>query len=547
MVTRDLKKYLDMINSQEYLQLLEYYQKETIFDILGVSRQENPHSCFLRWLFDPTSSHGMGDFPLRKLIETLCLCYEKHHASYDDTYFINEKNIFKLSNEKIRRQLGYGEYKIKDTELYREKVIEKQRRADIVIEFDMFDESNQQCCKRIAIIIENKIGSIEHKDQTKFYEKYFKNENIEFGIMAFLQPITNNDLKKLLTEKKKLCSSEEFIYITYQYLMDGVFEPCQIKTNHFLVNEYIKCLGKAINPSSYYNDEEKKVSDKTIVMAVSEKEKELVKTICNAKCEALKTEFEMIINEQEYQIDDVYYTLYCTIASIIQTYEKEFKKIIEDIGSDVIQKVILIINSSLNNYVEFNNKIYRSGQRAESSLGFLAHEMIKHYYTCDKKHLSVSKLKEKINNEIKRTVLKGALITIEEVRELETHDPCVYYGKKNCPIELIKNGKIKDKDKVKFEKWLANCVAYKKKVTTSEEFLSDKYNAGKLYCYDDFIHSFFNYKMRDNGTKDENSKINEYALNHDKTEFYTARIFSKNDIKILAQILEMEDELSWFQ
>lgn len=48
-----------MHNSQEYLQLINYYSTESFFKTLGISREEKVHSNFLAWLLSPQSNHKL--------------------------------------------------------------------------------------------------------------------------------------------------------------------------------------------------------------------------------------------------------------------------------------------------------------------------------------------------------------------------------------------------------------------------------------------------------------------------------------------------------
>ena len=89
----DYKKYLDFINCEEYVKLYEYYQKSTFMDVLGVARQENPHSSFWRGLIDDKKNQGLGKVPLRKLIETVCFAYRKlYEPLLVDSWFCQKSN-----------------------------------------------------------------------------------------------------------------------------------------------------------------------------------------------------------------------------------------------------------------------------------------------------------------------------------------------------------------------------------------------------------------------------------------------------------------------
>ena len=111
--SEDYKKYLDLTNSKEYIELYNYYQKATFMDVLGVSRQENPHSSFWRWLLDNSSNHEMRDFPLKKFIETVCFSYVKLYVSTcekDDAWFQNENNLFNKENKKVLSYIKENKY-----------------------------------------------------------------------------------------------------------------------------------------------------------------------------------------------------------------------------------------------------------------------------------------------------------------------------------------------------------------------------------------------------------------------------------------------------
>ena len=61
------KMILNMYNDSTYQELKAYYDKTTVFNVLGKERSETAHSSFLCWLLDANASHGMGDEPIKKL------------------------------------------------------------------------------------------------------------------------------------------------------------------------------------------------------------------------------------------------------------------------------------------------------------------------------------------------------------------------------------------------------------------------------------------------------------------------------------------------
>ena len=62
------RQILDMYNDSTYQELKAYYEKTTIFNVLGVERSETRHSAFLCWLLNANASHGLGGEPMKKLL-----------------------------------------------------------------------------------------------------------------------------------------------------------------------------------------------------------------------------------------------------------------------------------------------------------------------------------------------------------------------------------------------------------------------------------------------------------------------------------------------
>lgn len=62
------KQLLELYKTTTYQKLNAYYGQNTVFNILGVERSENRHSAFLAWLFNPASTHGLKEIPLRKFL-----------------------------------------------------------------------------------------------------------------------------------------------------------------------------------------------------------------------------------------------------------------------------------------------------------------------------------------------------------------------------------------------------------------------------------------------------------------------------------------------
>lgn len=276
----EFKNYLDLIKNADYLQLHRYYTQTTIFDTLGVARQENPHSSFIKWLLEPDASHQLGYAPMKRFIQTLCLAREKLYIddNNNDLWTGKEpKNFAKLekNDPEVFHALRYGKYDIKNFTIEREHIIEKQRRADIFITFDIVIDTTGDI--PFKLLIENKINSDENDNQTVAYAAGAFGQNQDSVVCCvYLTTYKTSEIKSAVLNKnhkrskKILPASNEFLSLNYQYLLDGVIEPmesvCTEPTAKEWLSEYIRVRGQAIKD----NDNEDPLE---YVMAISQKEK----------------------------------------------------------------------------------------------------------------------------------------------------------------------------------------------------------------------------------------------------------------------------------
>ena len=130
--TFDYKSYMDLLHDEDYIALYDYYSKETLMGILGIARQENPHSSFLRWLLDMNSDHGYGTIPMRNFFHTVCLMNNEIYSGVACENPTDEKNLLSKVNDYILNEIQYGRYEIVKQHIATELVLKGQRRADIV-------------------------------------------------------------------------------------------------------------------------------------------------------------------------------------------------------------------------------------------------------------------------------------------------------------------------------------------------------------------------------------------------------------------------------
>lgn len=249
-------------NNQTYQELKTYYGKTTLFNILKIERNENRHSAFLAWLLDENGSHGLGEGPLKRFMRLL----SKMDNRYNEPFLV-------------------GNYEIENTEIITEKPVKgsdfkKSGRIDIFIDFDyktFFERKEDIYEKRrlnhVHIIIENKVYTDEHDDQTKLYidwaRQEFKGKHNQTIIGVFLAP-----------EKPDKCSGDiegvfNYVKITYQDLLEYVIEPLLLmkmpQEARVFITDYIINLGQPVQDKK---DGDENSSNQDTILAISNENRE---------------------------------------------------------------------------------------------------------------------------------------------------------------------------------------------------------------------------------------------------------------------------------
>ena len=131
-----------MYNNKTYQELKDYYGKTTIFNVLGIERNENRHSSFLRWLLDNRSSHGLGDEPMKKFLRLYAL------------------HMLQNENPALNIMLMAGNYDLEISEIDTEKPVKKSKgdngRIDIWARITITNKEEGNTVS-LVIILENKI------------------------------------------------------------------------------------------------------------------------------------------------------------------------------------------------------------------------------------------------------------------------------------------------------------------------------------------------------------------------------------------------------
>ena len=236
-----------------YQKLNAYYQHNTIYNVLGIERNENRHSAFIAWILNPIESHSLGEIPMRKFLSLIAT--KAYHAKESMT-------------EEVLRHLITGNYKIKSSTIKNEQSIiglinsqrdkfpdivkngvwkdNAQNRFDIwmLLEITLNNSSDKEATWNIPLILENKIYSTEgyhddsEKAQTVRYSKAMKIICKDLGLRDNCQPLMVYLTPAYSAEPK--CKS--FLHLTYQELLDHVISPASMLASSRNISDDAKIL-----------------------------------------------------------------------------------------------------------------------------------------------------------------------------------------------------------------------------------------------------------------------------------------------------------------
>lgn len=183
------------IDGNEDLERLEtILDRFNLFESLGLVRQEIRHSSFIRWILDPSETHGLGDYWLRQFLRR---AIKNAEGSPN-----NAPSLFDLD----------------DWDLGRAEIRKEWHHIDLLI----FDERNQFAC-----VVENKVDSGESAGQLQRYRETVEREFAQYKRMYVF-----------LTISGQAPSDKEYVAMSYGHLA-SVIESA-LRRRESQVNDEIK-------------------------------------------------------------------------------------------------------------------------------------------------------------------------------------------------------------------------------------------------------------------------------------------------------------------
>lgn len=294
------QKIIDFYNSPEFRCLAEHYGRKNLFDILGVSRVELVHSRMLKWILDPSETHCLNHFPLKKLLQTVAFAKTSYAGNRDSKLDPNLADAFIAES-----------YRILDAGFQIEKTVPSLSGVRVNRRLDLFASltiklDGESTSISLPIILENKVDTDEQSEQTKDYSDWANNEFKEGSpIFVFLTPCS---IRELQTSESNGCSSRDFIHVNYQLLSEMVFGPCLERMSDSpaktLLSDYLRCLsyadisttGASFDNNSPHND---KPNKGRTIMAIPEAERRLLTQFWEKNKELLNAALEAISDDPD--------------------------------------------------------------------------------------------------------------------------------------------------------------------------------------------------------------------------------------------------------
>lgn len=228
----------EWVEGTDFKEFVDHFGYRPSLSVYGCDRIEDTHSDFFAWLLDPAENHNLGNQPLIQFLLALKKLSQENEGAHEKLTKLNEGRLI-LSNEFLDSLKG-PDTSISNVDVKREFQdawngnVRNSVRPDILLTAEI----NQT---EFVLILENKIYSTEGEDQTVDYFDWAKNKYPEATILCvYANPYLN---KKLMDLSKNPFSSNDFVFITYQFLLDNWLKEFG-ESNHknVQIDDYIRSL-----------------------------------------------------------------------------------------------------------------------------------------------------------------------------------------------------------------------------------------------------------------------------------------------------------------
>jgi hypothetical protein len=238
----------------------------TIFNAVGRTYTETWHSALLGWLFDPKSSHGLGLYPLNRLLMLLQI---------EDTLDVTARSV-DINQLLTQGELSQARVRPNERDLT-EVSVTGVGRFDILT-----DQIELLPWKDIQILIEVKVNAPIDKNQCQRYISYIeikKKENV------LIIPVFVAQENYLIGSSKDLFGDDSWIRSSFRDIYDDIIEPC---LNHRKISDFGKyTLGEYVKTLKH----RQKGGEP---LAITQKDREMVNALMDRHGPAIQSLYEIL-------------------------------------------------------------------------------------------------------------------------------------------------------------------------------------------------------------------------------------------------------------
>ena len=332
LITREkVEEWLMQFHSNQATRaIIRKINQNSILDIYGIARSETHHSKFLAWLFNPNESHNTRELALRKLLNiAVRRGIEQNNQSKDFQWFRNT----------VLTSATHSSTSASNVQVLTESYVEAQGKKGTKGRIDILVSNLALGGDFINIIVENKIYSNEHDEQTT---TYFEGINKKFpdqkNIFLYLTPKSNWEMPK---EDGPSCTCKDFIEINYQDILTEVLtsileEPISSATK-IAIEDYIHCITSPSIHSKNYNSMATDKETNEMLKKFWDANEELILAAINAFANSGETKYKGVDKVQKAItefVDNKDYTQY----SINGQGEYNKRKLVENVVRLIITK-----------------------------------------------------------------------------------------------------------------------------------------------------------------------------------------------------------------
>ena len=310
--------------------IIRKINQNSILDIYGIARSETHHSKFLAWLFNPNESHNTGELALRKLLNIAVRRGIEQN---------NQSEVFLWVKKRVLTSASLSSTSTSNVQVLTESYVEAQGKKGAKGRIDILVSNLALGDELINIIIENKIYSNEHDEQTT---TYFEGINKKFpdqkNIFLYLTPKPNWEMPK---EDGPSCTCKDFIEINYQDILTEVLtsileEPISSATR-IAIEDYIHCITSPSIHSKNYNSMATDKETNEMLKKFWDANEELILAAINAFANSGETKYKGVDKVQKAItefVDNKDYTQYSINGQ--GTYSKN--ALVKEIVTRIIKK-----------------------------------------------------------------------------------------------------------------------------------------------------------------------------------------------------------------